>query len=77
MSQDDNKCNLIIKDVKLDDSAFYTLLGENEAGTSKTTAQLLVVEDTLQIGSTVVTTTTKNESDEASKSKKKSTKKKK
>lgn len=68
MEQDDKSCSLVIKNVKLSDSAFYTLLGENEAGQSKTTAQLLVVEDASQVGETVVTTTTKNESDDAASS---------
>lgn len=81
MSQDEKSCSLVIQNVKLSDSAFYTLLGENEAGQSKTTAQLLVVEDASQVGETVVTTTTKNESDDGgssqAKPKKKLSKKKK
>lgn len=81
MSQDEKSCFLIIQNVQLSDSAFYTLLGENEAGQSKTTAQLLVVEDASQVGETVVTTTTKNESDDGgssqAKPKKKLSKKKK
>ena len=81
MSQNEKTCCLVIKNVKLSDSGFYTLLGENEAGQSKTTAQLLVVEDASQVGETVVTTTTKNESDDGgssqTKPKKKLSKKKK
>lgn len=80
IEQDGGSCSLVIQNVKLSDSGFITLLGENEAGQSKTTAQLLVVEDASQVGETVVTTTTKNESDDGSsqsKPKKKLSKKKK
>lgn len=83
MFQDESSCSLVINNVQDEHSGFYTLCGENEAGQSKTTAQLLVVDDAEQIGETVVTTTTKNgnETDEVStaqsKPKRKSSKKKK
>lgn len=50
---------LQIVQVQLGDSGMYTLCAENEGGRSKSTAQLLVVEDEQLLQNAVITTTSK------------------